>query len=116
MTIRSTGLTSKKKGNYNTMITCWSYDFNIKSFFVFNQTSNIFYSKILHISFSASGLLYINSDITFYISALVLSKKKVLQVLQSQNQAACLIVGLQKKTTYKSAPFSSSSGGARDVL
>ena len=57
-----------------------------------------------------------NSDTTSYTSALALSRKKVLYVLQSQSQAACLIANLQKKTTYRSVPFLSGSDRAKDAL
>ena len=84
--------------------------------FAFNQTSNIFFSKILHASFSTSNLPCTNSDIIFYTSALALSDNKVLCILWNQGQAACLIATFQEKTTYKSAPFLSGSGRARDAL
>ena len=53
----------------------------LTSSFAFNQTSNIFYLKILYALFSAFDFLYINLDITSYISVLALSGKKVLYVL-----------------------------------
>ena len=101
----------------------------MKSSFIFNQTSNIFLSKILHISFLAFELLChqafyyyhphlprTNLNIILYTSALAFSRKKVLRVLQSQGQAACLMAGLQKKTTYRLAPFLTSGNRARDAL
>ena len=57
-----------------------------------------------------------NLDTIFYKSALALSEKKVLYVLQSRSQAACLIASLQEKTTYKSVFFQFSGSGARDAL
>ena len=107
----------------------WSRDSDIESSFASNQTSNIFNPKILHASFSASDLPRhrashyclsqlpcTDSDTTSYTSALVLSGKKVLRVLQSQGQAVCLMAGSQEKTTYRSAPFPTGGGGARDAL
>ena len=123
-----TGLRSRRESNCNSLVTrlgyviptvCqWSRDLNIDldSSFASNQTSNIFYLKILHTLLSASDLLYINSDITSHTSALALSREKVLRVLQSQDQAAYLMAGLQEKTTFKSAPFPSGGDGARDAL
>ena len=61
-------------------------------------------------------LSYTNLDITFYTSALGLSRVEVLHALQSKGQAACLIAGLREKTTYRLAPFLSGAGKARDVL
>ena len=76
---------------------------NLNSSFAFNQTSNIFYLKILHALFSASKLFYhqalyychtyllcidsntiylrTNLNTTSYTLALTLSRKKVLHVL-----------------------------------
>ena len=62
----------------------WSPDPDIKSFFASNQTSNIFYPKILHASFSVFNLPYTNFNTTSHILALALSVAKVLYVLQSQ--------------------------------
>ena len=62
------------------------------------KLSNIFYSKILHVSFSTSDLLCTNSDIISYTSTLALFGVKVLHVLQSR-------AGLQEKTTYRSTSF-----------
>ena len=103
----------------------WSRDPDIKSSFASNQTSNIFNPKILYVLFSASDLSYYraphccfsqlphtNSNTTFYTSALVFSGAEVLHVFQSR----CLIAGLREKTTYRSAPFPSGGGRARDVL
>ena len=78
--------------------------------------SNIFHPKILHVSFSISDLSCINSDIPSYTSALAFSRGKVLRILQSRSQAACLIVGLQEKTTYRSMSFPSGGGEVRDAL
>ena len=78
---------------------------NLNLSFAFNQISNIFYPKILYALYSAYNLLYIDLDITFYTSTLVLLEKEILFVLQSQGQAACLIADSQEKTTYRSAPF-----------
>ena len=50
-------------------------------------------------------LSYTDLGIISYTSTLALSKKKVLRVLQSQGQAACLIAGSREKNTYISAPF-----------
>ena len=61
-------------------------------------------------------LSHTNSYTTSHTSVLALSRKKVLRVLQSQGQAACLMAGSREKTTYKSAPFPSGGGGARDAL
>ena len=61
-------------------------------------------------------LSYTNSDTTFYTSALALSGAEVLRVLWNQGQVACLMAGSQEKTTYRSAPFPSGGGGARDAL
>ena len=116
----------------------WSCDFDIESSFASNQTSNIFYPKILHASFSASDLpchraphrchphlprtdsdttySRTDSDITSHTSALALSGAEVLRVLRSRGQAACLMAGSREKTTYRSAPFPSGGGGARDAL
>ena len=52
----------------------------------------------------------------FYILALVFFGKKVLRILRSRGQAACLIAGLQEKTTYKSAPFSTGGDKIKDAL
>ena len=116
MTTRSTGLTSKREGNCNSLVTrpshviptvCqWSRDLNINlnSSFTSNQTSNIFH-LILHTSLSASNLPCINSDITSHTLAPALFEAKVLHVLQSRGQTACLMAGLWEKTTYRSAPF-----------
>ena len=49
--------------------------------FAFNQTFNIFHSKILHVLDLVFNLLYINLIIIFYISALAFFKKEVLRVL-----------------------------------
>ena len=98
------------------MVTCWSRDPDIESFFASKQTFNIFYPKILYVSFSAFNLPGTNLDIISHTSALAFFGKKVLRFLQSQGQAACLMAGLQKKTTYRSMPYPSSGGGARDAL
>ena len=102
----------------------WSRDPDIESSFASNQTSNIFHFKILHASFfsfrpplpplRATRCRYPRTDLdtTSYISALALSGAEVLCVFQSR----CLIAGSQKKTTYRSAPFPSGGGGARDAL
>ena len=104
----------------------WSRDPDIESSFASNRTSNIFHPKILHASFSASDLprhraphrchphlprtdsdttySRTDSDTTSHTSALALSGAKVLRVLRSQGQAACLMAGLREKTTYRSAP------------
>ena len=55
-------------------------------------------------------------DTTFYTSALAFFRAKVLRVLRSRGQAACLMAGLRKKTTYRSALFPSGDDGARDAL
>ena len=89
---------------------------NLDLFFVFNQTANIFYLNILYTSVLALDLSYNNLDITSYTLALALFKEKVLQVLQNQGQAACLMAGLQEKTIYRSALFLFSGSGARDAL
>ena len=73
-----------------------SYNFNIKLFFIFNQTFNIFYSKILYVSFLAFDLSYyqapycyhlflscINLNTISHILVLAFYRKKVLRVLQS---------------------------------
>ena len=83
----------------------WSRDPDIGSSFASNRTSNIFHPKILYALLSASDLPYTDSDITSHTSALALSGEKVLRVLQSRGQAACLMAGLREKTTYRSAPF-----------
>ena len=85
----------------------WSRDpnINLDLSFASHQTLDIFYPKILHTSLSTSNLTCTNSDIISHTSALALSGEEVLCVLQSQGQAACLIAGLQEKTTYRSAPF-----------
>ena len=103
----------------------WSRDPDIESSFTSNQTSNIFNPKILHASFSASNLprhraLHrclgqlprTNLDTTSYTLALALSGVEVLHVFQSH----CLIAGSREKTTYRSAPFPSGGGRARDAL
>ena len=103
----------------------WSRDPNIKSSFASNPTSNIFNPKILHISFSAfdfpchwaphcclGQLLCTDLDIISYTSALTLSEAEVTRVFQSRY----LIVSLQKKTTYRSTPFPSGGGKAKDTL
>ena len=46
------------------------FNINLNLSFALNQSSNIFYLKILNASFSTSDLPYINFDITFYISTL----------------------------------------------
>ena len=61
---------------------------NLDLSFASNQTSNIFYSKILHASFSTFDLPCINLNITSYTLALALSREKVLHVLESQDPAA----------------------------
>ena len=70
-------------------------------------------------------LFYTNLDITYscidldtisHTSALVFSRKKVLHVLQSWNQAACLIAGLRKKIIYRSAHFPFGGSGVGDVI
>ena len=63
----------------------WSRNRNIDLdlSFAFNQTSNIFYFKILYASFSVSGFSYINLDIPSHTSALAFSRVEVLQILQS---------------------------------
>ena len=60
-----------------------------------------------HLSHTNSDTTYscTNSDTTSYTSVLALSRAEVLRVLWSQGQAACLMAGLQEKTTYRSAPF-----------
>ena len=55
-------------------------------------------------------------DTTSHTSVLALFRKEVLRVLQTRGQAACLMAGLREKTTYRSAPFSSGGGGAKDAL
>ena len=67
--------------------------------------------RCCHPHFSCTDL-----DTTSYTSALAFSGAEVLHVLQSQGQIAWLMAGLQKKTTYRSAPFPSSGDGARDAL
>ena len=86
------------------------------SSFASNQTSNIFHPKILHALFSAFNLPRTDSDITSYTSALALSGEEVLRILRSRGQAAYLMAGSREKTTYRSAPFPSGGGGARDAL
>ena len=54
-------------------------DFDLS--FVSNQTSNIFYLKILYALFLAFDLLYTNSNITFYKLVLAFSRKKILYIL-----------------------------------
>ena len=113
------------KGHIIPTLCQWSRDPDIESSFASNQTSNIFNPKILHASFSASDLPRhraphcclgqlprTDSDTTSYTSALALSGAEVLRVFQSR----CLIAGSQEKTTYRSAPFPSGDGGARDAL
>ena len=103
----------------------WSHDPDIESSFISNQTSKIFNPKILHASFSAfdlprhqaphcclSQVPRTDSDITSYTSALALSEAEVLRIFQNR----CLIAGSRVKTTYRSAPFPSGGGGARDAL
>ena len=103
----------------------WSRDPDIESSFASNRTSNIFNPKILHASFSASDLPRHQAshrclgqlprtdlDTTSYTLALALSRAEILHVFQSR----CLIAGSQEKTTYRSAPFPASGGGARDAL
>ena len=79
----------------------WSRDpdIDLDLSFAFNQTSDIFYFKILHASLSAFNLPRTDSDITSHTPTLDLSRKEVLRVLRSQGQAACLMAGLQEKTT-----------------
>ena len=77
---------------------------------------NIFHPKILHAPFSISDLPCINLDITSYTSALTVSEKKVLPVLQNRGQATYLMPGLQEKTTYRSVSFLSNAGRMRDSL
>ena len=57
-----------------------------------------------------------NLDTTYHMSTLFFFEKKVLHVLQSQGQPACLIVGLREKTTYRSTLFLSGRNRARDAL
>ena len=57
-----------------------------------------------------------DSDTTSHTSVLALSGQEVLRILQSRGQAACLMAGLQKKTTYRSALFPISGGEAKDAL
>ena len=85
----------------------WSCDYNIDLdlSFTSNRTSDIFYLKILHALLSASDLPCIDLDITSQISTLAFFWEEVLHVLRNQGQAACLIAGLQKKTSYRLAPF-----------
>ena len=103
----------------------WSRDPDIESSFASNQTSNLFNPKILHASFSTSDLPrhraphrclgqfpHTDSNTTFHISALAFFGAEVLRVFQSH----CLIAGSREKTTYRSAPFPSGGGGARDAL
>ena len=59
---------------------------------------------------------YTNLNTTFHILALAFSRKKVLYILQSQGKAAYLMAGLQKKTTYRSMPFSTGSDGVKNAL
>ena len=73
--------------------------------FASNQTSNIFYPKILYALLLAFDLPCTDSDITSYTFTLVLFGEEVLHVLQSQGQAACLMANLQEKITYRSALF-----------
>ena len=94
----------------------WLCNLNIESSFAFNQTSNIFHPKILYALSSVSDLSHTNLDTTFYTSDLGFSEAEVLCVLRSQGQASCLMAGLQEKTTYKSAPFPSGGGRARNIL
>ena len=109
---RSTGLTSKREGNCNGLVTrpghviptvCqWSRDpdIDLDSSFASNQTSDIFHPKILHASLSASDLSRTDLDITSYTLALALFGEEVLHVLRSRGQAACLMTGSREKTTY----------------
>ena len=46
----------------------------------------------------------------------IFPEKKVIHVLQSQGQAACLIADLQKKFIYKSTTFLSSDSGIKEIL
>ena len=80
MTTHLTGLTSKREGNCNAMVTCWLCDLDIESSFASNRTSNIFHPKILHTSFSTFDLPYIDLDITSYTSTLALPGKEVLRI------------------------------------
>ena len=57
-----------------------------------------------------------NLDTISYTLALIFFEKKVLYVLQSQGQAACLMASLQEKTSYRSTPFATGDGKARNVL
>ena len=54
---------------------------NLDLSFASNQTSNIFYFKILYALVSAFDFLYINSDIIFYTLALAFFPEKVLRIL-----------------------------------
>ena len=71
-----------------------------------------------HLSCTDSDTTYsrIDLDTTSYTSVLAFSRKKVLHVLWSRGQATCLMAGFREKTTYRSAPFLSGGGGARDAL
>ena len=61
-----------------------NFNINLDSSFASNQTFNIFNLKIFYALFLTSNLLYINLNITSYISALALSRKEVLRVLRNQ--------------------------------
>ena len=71
-----------------------------------------------HLSCTNLNITYscIDLNITSHTSTLALSRGEILHVLQSQGQAACLIAGLQEKTTYRSTLFPTGGGRARDAL
>ena len=116
MTTDLTRLMSKREGNCNGLVTrpghviptvyqqSRNLNIDLNSSFASNQISNIFH-PILYALLLASNLFCTDSDIIFYISALALFGAKVLCVLQSRGQAACLMANLQEKTTYKLALF-----------
>ena len=96
-----------KPGHVIPTVCQWSRDFDIdlNLSFASNRTSDIFHPKILHVLLSAFDHPRTDLDITSHTSALAFSRGKVLYVLRSRGQAACLMTGLQKKTTYRSVPF-----------
>ena len=102
----------------------WSRDLTLclaVTWFQSISTHPLLITKLLTEPLQASCYCYphffcTDSDTISHTSALALSKAEVLCVLQSQSQAACLMAGLQEKTTYRSTPFLSGDSRAKNIL
>ena len=103
MTTRSTGLTSKREGNCNAMVT-WSRLCVNGHVIPISSHPSLPTEPLRAPRRCHPHLSRTDSDITSHTSTLALSGGEVLRVLRSRGQAACLMAGSREKTTYRSAP------------